>query len=163
MPSHQRCRLTHISPTCIDECVFPDAWKCALVKPLPKVSNPVSFGELRPISILPVLSKVTEKLLVKQLQEFIYDNNILPQTQSGFRKGYSCATALLTVIDDVVLELDKGNATVLCLLDYSKAFNTINHSLLRSILHHVGLEDTAVRLLHSYVVGIALPVNRFTD
>ena len=137
--------------TSLSSGIFPDAWKYAWVTPVPKKSNPSGFADLRPISVLPFLSKVAERIIFGQLNNFIQSNDILPETQSGFRKGYSCTTALMNVVDDVVRELDNGNVTVLCLLDYSKAFDTINHKLLRSILHHIGLDDLAVKLLYSYV------------
>lgn len=145
--------LRYILNTCITTGTFPLAWKRALIRPLPKTSNPSTFADLRPISMLPILSKVAEKILYKQLQKYVYGNKIIPDTQSGFRSGFSCTTALMTVIDDIIAELDKGRCTVLCLLDFSKAFDTINHDLLTSILHFVGLDDNSIRLLSSYVTN----------
>jgi hypothetical protein len=76
---------------------FPKIWKTANVIPIPKVTSPTSFSDLRPISILPALSKLFEKLLAVQIVNFLDENNILPDTQSGFRGNYSTRTALLLV------------------------------------------------------------------
>ena len=95
-----------------------------------KKANINTFGELRPISVLSPVSKVLEKIMAKQIREYIVKYNILPERQSGFRPKNSCTTALLDVIDDILLDFDKGETTTLILLDYSKAFDKINHKLL---------------------------------
>ncbi|PZC76278.1 hypothetical protein B5X24_HaOG204833 [Helicoverpa armigera] len=84
--------------TSIQTNTFPDAWKCAAVRPLPKISDPNSFKDLRPISILPCLSKVLERVVYNQTLNYLEDNNILPDLQSGFRKGRGTATALADVV-----------------------------------------------------------------
>lgn len=74
--------------------VFPTAWKVALVRPLPRATQPNTFNDLRPIAILPMLSKLCEKILETQLRAHLNKFNILPKYQSGFRPGYSCGTCL---------------------------------------------------------------------
>lgn len=143
--------VCHIVNFCINNSVFPDIWKLAQVIPLPKTDSPKEYKDLRPISILPVLSKILEFAIKDQLVEYIENNNILPYTQSGFRKGYSCATALLNVIDNILEATDSGKLTVLVLLDYSKAFDTINHKTLCSILKFIGLGDHALRFFENYL------------
>lgn len=130
---------------------FPDAWKNALVIPIPKISSPSALSDLRPISILPCLSKLIEKIMEIQMKDFIEKNNILPSIQSGFRQGYSCATALLHVTDDIIRATDNGQSTALVLLDYSKAFDTIDHSLLLTILSSCGFSLDALNVLKSYL------------
>lgn len=100
---------------------------------------------------MPVLSKVVEKIMNYQIRDHINRYNILPPHQSGFRAGYSCATALLGVIDDIIMDIDSGKTTALILLDYSKAFDTISHEILFSILHYVGFSDSAIKFLRSYL------------
>ena len=143
--------IRDIINTCISCGRFPDAWKKSIVLPLPKNKNPKACSDLRPVSILPVLSKLLEKILYNQLMTYIVANNILPIEQSGFRAGFSCTTALMNIVDDIVRATDKGKATILCLLDYSKAFDRIDHRLLSSILHYVGLGDGAVGLVMDYL------------
>lgn len=109
---------------------------------MPKINNPQEFKDLRPISILPVLSKVFEKIVAQQItthSTHLNKYNILPDAQSGFRRGYSCTTAFLNITDDILTAIDKGMLTVLVMLDYSKAFDTISHRTLLAILHFIYL------------------------
>jgi exonuclease III len=145
--------ITHIINSCITSNIFPSCWKKALVTPLPKVADPKCFSDLRPISILPTLSKIMEKVMEIQIKEYLNNYNILPSTQSGFRKGYSCTTALLSVTDDIIKAYDTGMLSVLVLLDYSKAFDTISHSLLLSLLHFIGFDTHSVELIKNYLCG----------
>lgn len=123
----------------------------AVVQPIPKTGNPILFSDLRPISVLPAMSKVLEKIMSIQLRQHLEENKILPLVQSGYREGHSCSTALAAVLDDVLRATDNGLVTVLVLLDYSKAFDTVNHSILLSILKHYGLEKPAVDLFRCYL------------
>lgn len=143
--------LTEIFNSCIENSIFPSQWKVAEVIPLPKVSSPKTVTELRPISLLPVLSKVFEKLIYRQIIDYFTENHLLPKLQSGFRKGYSTATALLKVLDDILLAADKGDTSALVLLDYSKAFDTLNHSLLCAKLNHFGFKFKTIQLIRGYL------------
>lgn len=80
--------------------------------PIPKKSVPVSFSDLRPISILPALSKILEGIVSEQIKLYLRSNNILSPFQSGFSGGYSCETVLLNVSDDIVQAADRGELTV---------------------------------------------------
>lgn len=143
--------LCHILNCCIEKNVFPDDWKIARIIPLPKKRNASSLDELRPISILPTLSKVFEKVICAQLKEHLENFGILPVHQSGFRAGYSCTTALLEVADNILKEIDGGRSSVLILLDYSKAFDTINHEIMSALLHFIGCSNDSIALLSSYL------------
>lgn len=96
--------------------------------PIPKISSPQEFKDLRPVSILPVLSKILEKIINKQLRKHLLQNNLIPEIQSSFRPGHSCTSALLTVTDDLLLGVDER----LILLNFSKAFDTIRHDIFLS-------------------------------
>lgn len=143
--------LTHIINVCLKESVFPDSWKEALVKPVPKINNPEEFKDLRPISILPVLSKVLEREVDMQLRDHISKFNILPEVQSGFRPLHSCETALLNITDDILRGVDNKKVTVLVLIDFSKAFDTLNHEILLSLLKFVGMSENVVKFFCSYL------------
>lgn len=142
--------VTHIINTCLERGVFPSAWKQALVQPIPKVNNPASLSDLRPISILPVLSKILEKIIYKQLYAYVDENNILPECQSGFRKSHSTTSALLNVTDNIIRACDEKKITALVLLDFSKAFDTVNHELLCAKLKYIGLDEVSLNLFCSY-------------
>lgn len=143
--------LTHIFNFCIEKSVFPDDWKISLVTPLAKVNNPNDFNDLRPVSVIPTIAKIFEKIMFLQINEYINKNNILPHFQSGFRKNYSCETALLKVINDIIRDLDQDLFVILIMLDFSKAFDTISHEVLLSILHHIGFNSNSITLLKSYL------------
>uniref|UniRef100_A0A1Y1M988 Reverse transcriptase domain-containing protein n=1 Tax=Photinus pyralis TaxID=7054 RepID=A0A1Y1M988_PHOPY len=145
--------LTYLINVCLKTGTYPDDWKLAYVTPLPKISKPSTVNDLRPISILPVLSKVLEKVMSEQINEFLKVESILPNTQSAFRVGYSCTTALLNVTNDIICSVDQGALSALVLLDFSKAFDTINHKILISILNYIGFNPNATRLVENYLEG----------
>ena len=148
---HVSENLTHIINQCIAKSYFPTSWKMALVTPLPKVNNPVEYCHFRSISILPTLSKVLEKVLQNQIQDFVEENNVLPPKQSGFRPGCSCATANADVVDDIFRARDDNKLCALVLLDYSKAFDYINHEMLIAILHFCGFSESASKIISSFL------------
>ena len=143
--------ITHIVNCCLEQKVFPDCWKFAAVVPIAKVNNPTEYKDLRPISILPTLSKILERVMESQLRMHVSKFSILPENQSGFRPDHSCETALLEVTDNILEGLDTGNFTVLTLLDFSKAFDTLSHSMLCAILTHVGISEESLTLLRSFL------------
>jgi hypothetical protein len=143
--------LTYLINCCILQSYFPKNWKFANVIPLPKKNNPTEFGHLRSISLLPVLSKVLEKVMEQQISLYVQNKNILPIKQSGFRKGHSCTSALADVTDDIVSGQDRGEATVLVLLDYTKAFDMLQHDILIAILHYVGFHQAASNFISSFL------------
>lgn len=145
--------ILHLVNSCIETSIFPKAWKSSFLLPIPKISNPTELKDLRPISILPTLSKVIERILENQVREYIELHKILPSTQSGFRKDHSCVTALLKVTDDILEATDRGELTALVLLDYSKAFDRLNHQLLLAILKYLGFSKDACKLIKSYLTG----------
>uniref|UniRef100_A0A3Q3FRJ7 Reverse transcriptase domain-containing protein n=1 Tax=Labrus bergylta TaxID=56723 RepID=A0A3Q3FRJ7_9LABR len=137
------------------EGVVPSAFKHAVVQPLLKKPNldPTDFNNFRPISKLPFLSKVLEKVVSTQLLSFMTENNLFEKFQSGFRACHSTETALLKVTNDLLLATDRGEGTILILLDLSAAFDTVDHTILTDRLRHwVGLKDTALSWFYSYLL-----------
>lgn len=145
--------IAHIFNFCFESQTFPLMWKQSHIIPLPKVNNPGELKDLRPISILCSLSKALEKIIERQIRQHFNTYKILPEHQSGFRPGYSCSTALAKVTDDLFSAIDENKLCVLILLDYSKAFDRINHDLLLAIMHYAGFSQSAVSLLRSYLNG----------
>lgn len=145
--------LSHLVNSCIYEGVFPESWKSSVVIPIPKKSKVLSFDDLRPISILPVMSKILEKIMYEQITEHLELYDILPPCQSGFRRNYSCTTALLRVLDDIIGARDNNYLSILILLDFTKAFDTINHVALLGVLRYIGFSSGAVGFLESYLCG----------
>ena len=131
--------------------VFPDTLKTAVVRPLLKKHNldPSLLGNYRPISNLPFLGKVLEKIVFHQLDVFLQNNHVHNKFQSGFRKGHSTETALVKVINDLRVSADNKNVSVLLLLDLTAAFDTIDHTILIQRLEHwIGLSFLALSWFH---------------
>lgn len=143
--------ITHIINFCLRESVVPECWKKAKIILIPKVSNSNNIEDYRPISILPTFSKILEKAIEIQMQGYLRGKCIIPSTQSGFRRSFSCGTALLNITDDIIKATDEGKLTLLILLDFSKAFDTLNHRMLLSILQHIGVHGHTVDLFHSFL------------
>jgi hypothetical protein len=143
--------ITAIINSSITLGVFPQRWKVAVVKPLPKCESPTSISDLRPISLLPCLSKVLERIVCGQMTKYLEANSILPSLQSGFRKGHGTATALCDVVDNLLAAQDRGQVSALLLLDFSRAFDSINTALLLSKLAYYGFDMNAISWFHSYL------------
>lgn len=143
--------ITHIINCALETGYFPQQWKRSLINPIPKNNNPLDFCDLRPITIIPTLSKVLEKIIQVQIYDYVTVNNIISPLQSGFRKGHSTTTVLTDMLDNILRSLDNGYATVLIFLDFSKAFDTIDHSLLCAKLRYYGFDNTSVNFFESYL------------
>lgn len=143
--------LAKIFNNIIMRSTFPIIWKVAKVIPVPKKVCPGPY-DYRPIAILPFLSKVFEKLLSQQITEFLECHKLLANLQSGFRKFRSCTSALLKVSDDIRQEIDSNRHTILVLLDFSKAFDSVDHTLLlRKLEIYFNFSTSAIALIKSYL------------
>jgi len=145
--------ITHIINFCIVSSTFPSIWKEAIVVPVEKKSSPSVPEDYRPISILPILAKVTESLLSDQIVEYFNHEKLLHPMQSAFRAGHSCTTANIKVLDDIRKAFDKNMITLLCFLDFIKAFDSVNHKILIKKLKSYGFCDTSLKLIISYLNG----------
>ena len=132
---------------------FPEQWKKAIVKPIPKCTNPLVATDYRPISLLPAFSKIVEKLAAKQLINYLRNSGYLDNLQSAYKHSHSTTTALLGVSDDIYEALENTELTFLVLLDYSKAFDMANHRLIHAKLKAAGLCNDALSWICSYLTG----------
>ena len=110
-----------------------------------KIDNPIKEKDFRPISILPVLSKIYENVILKQLSEYIERTSIYNSTQSGFCKGHSTQTLLLKFRDDIQKALNKNEITMSVLIAYSKAFDTIEHEMLIKKLVNFNFSNSSIK------------------
>ena len=142
---------------------FPNRWKQAIVKPIPKISNPSKASDYRPISLLPAFSKISEKIAAKQMTDFLEEHKLLDHLQCAYKRGHSTTTALLNVSDSIFQAMDESEVILLTLLDYSKAFDTANHRLILAKLEHLGFHDTALQWITSYLTDRKQKVSTDTD
>ena len=151
--------ICDIFDSSINEGVFPDVLKLAMITPLHKGKSCVILNNYRPISILPLLSKIMEKLMKKRCLEFINNNNILCDQQFGFRTGRNTTDAILKLTDEITTALDEKLITVAVFLDLSKAFDTVNNSILLQKLDRLGFRNKSNDLFKSYLADRQMLVN----
>ena len=130
---------------------FPDFLKNADIKPIWKKDSRSDKSNYRPVSILPNLSKIFEKILYKQMERF--SDLILSKKQCGFRKGFNAENCLLVMIEKWRQCLDQGGVCSALLTDLSKAFDSLPHSLLIAKIHAYGFDMPSLRLIHSYLTN----------
>ena len=153
--------LSHMFNLSLSSGVFPAQWKASVVTPKLKksksdVNDPSSY---RPISNLPVLSKVLERIVSAQLRSYLSSNNLLPSLQSGYRPNHSTETALLKVTCDILRDMDNGHMCLLSFLDLSSAFDTVDHHiLLRRLFSSFGLNDRVLDWFSSFVLDRTMSV-----
>ena len=143
--------ITHIVNNSFVTNTFARAWKTAEVTPILKCGNPDVPNNYRPISLLPIVSKVTERLVHGQLMEHLIRNNKLAAHQSGNRKLHSTETALLYVTDQFLQAMDSKKVSIMVLLDMSKAFDSIRHDILLSKLQNLDFSQGALDWFQSYL------------
>jgi Reverse transcriptase (RNA-dependent DNA polymerase) len=144
--------LTHVFNSILTKSAFPKSWKVSKVIPIAKIKNPVEMGDYRPISILPALSKALELIMRRQILDYVDRKGLLTRWQSGFRRGRSTTTALLKVTDDLLRASDERLLSILVLLDFSKAFDSVNcDQLCKKLVERFGFSHSAVALVRSYL------------
>ena len=132
---------------------FPDCWKIASVTPIPKEGCSCLPKDYRPISITPILSKVFEKLLARRLKAFMAAEGILPKTQFGYRSGLGTADALLTLNTDFQDALNNGMEVRAVAIDFSAAFDKVNHKGIIYNLQNIGVGGKFLALCKSFLTG----------
>ena len=133
----------------IKSSIFPSCLKHADVTPLHKKCNKSLKENYRPVSILPILSKVFERSMFKQMSSFFDD--IFSKYQYGFRKGFSTQQCLLALLEKWKRSIDRGKVFGALLTDLFKAFDCLNHDLLIAKLNAYGFSLPARRLIHDYL------------
>ena len=109
---------------------FPEDWKIARIAPIFKSGARDDRSNYTPISVLPYISRLLEKLIFEQFYEYLDTNKSLYEHHSGFRLLHSVATALMASTNDWYLNIDKGKYTGLIFIDLKKAFDTVDHEIL---------------------------------
>ena len=130
---------------------FPTDCKIAKLKPLFKKGSRTARKNYRPMSLLPHISKIIEKVIHDQTQKYVDDCNILYRYQSDFRKSYSTDSCLSYLNNQIATGFESGLYTGMILIDLQKAFDTINHDILISKMKHLGFSKEATLWFKSYL------------
>ena len=118
----------------------PKSWKHAVITPLPKTANASTPSHYRPVSILPAIMKVIEKIVQRQLVQYFRDHSLFTPNQHGYRPAHSTETALTVVTDRIYRGMDEEQITILVMLDLSKCFDTVDHQRLLAKLKLYGID-----------------------
>lgn len=143
--------LAVVFNNCVDECVFPDLMKYSKVIPLFKSGSSSEPGNFRPVSVLPVLSKVFEKIMLNQLLHHFNINELFHNQQFGFTKGRSTTDAAASLMKHIFDAWEHSQDAIGIFCDLSKAFDCVEHETLIRKLEHYGLSGNALNLVMSYL------------
>jgi hypothetical protein len=143
--------LTHVLNLSILQGFFPEYLKLAKVIPLYKTGDSASFSNYRPVSVLPLFSKILERLMYNRILNFIHKHKILYDYQFGFRGNHSTNMALTILMDKITSAIDNGEFVIGVFIDLQKAFDTVNHEILLNKLCKYGIRGTCLDWLRDYL------------
>ena len=144
--------LLYIINFSIHKSVFPQAWKHALVTPIPKVPNANKVEDLRPISLLPIPDKILEKHVYSFIIEHLETNNLLTKFQNGFRKKHGTSDTVFKFLVSITNNLNSKLPTLSLFIDFKKAFDTISHDLLIKKLPNLHLSGKLIDWIKHYLM-----------
>ncbi|KAJ8951287.1 hypothetical protein NQ318_008190, partial [Aromia moschata] len=131
---------------------FPDKLKTSTITPIPKIINASNAKDFRPINSFPPVEKILEMAVYEQITEYFNSNKLLINNQSGFRKCHSCETALQLTISNFLKNIDNNKFTVTVFLDFQRAFETIDRSILLKKLQMYGVGVLNVNKTKSMII-----------
>ena len=143
--------LTLLFNKSIDQGIFPSALKLSKVVPIHKGDSIFEVSNYRPISLLPIFSKILEKLMYSRVIDFITKYDILYKNQYGFQKCMSTEYAINSLLHNIVDSMNQDKTGFCILLDFAKAFDTVNHQILLDKLHYYGIRGNALKWFQSYL------------
>ena len=130
---------------------MPLIWNSANVSPIFKNGDKSTAANYRPISLTCILCKVMEHIIASNLVRHLDSNGLMYDLQHGFRERRSCETQLVSLIEDLASKTSQGKQTDLILLDFSKAFDKVNHSKLIMKLHSYGIRSATLRWIQAFL------------
>ena len=145
--------LSRLINESIMEGTYPDCLKKAQVVPIHKKDSKQDLDNYRPISLVPCLAKIYEKVIYTRLSCFLKSKNVLSDKQFGFRSKHSTQHALSHLLDFLTEKIDASETSIAVFLDLSKAFETVNHSILLDKLQNYGIRGLPLKLMRSYLMG----------
>lgn len=150
--------ILHIINLSLETGIFPEGLKTAKVIPLHKGGSRSDVGNWRPISILPLFSKILEKVVHRRLYQYLTHHGLLGDTQFGFRKSHSTTHAVQHLCDFVNQCLNSGKIPLTVFIDFKKAFDTVDFSILLNRLRFLGVKGVCLNWFDSFLKGRSIKV-----
>ena len=147
----QVTRLTSLLNRSFDSGIFPNQWKLAKVIPLYKGGNRHDVGNYRPVSLLPLPSKIIEKIVHTRLSSHLEINKLLDSKQGGFRKNHSTIDTVSKLTNYLFNGINCREVTLACFIDMAKAFDTVNHDILIQKLSKLGIKNLLLSWIKNYL------------
>ena len=146
-----KTHLFHVFNSSFKDGIFPDELKIAKVSPVFKAGDSSTLGNYKPISVLPIFSKILERLMYNRIYSYLSENKILFRNQFGFQKNMSTEHAILNLVENITKSFSDGKITLGVFIDLSKAFDTVDHEILLKKLQYYGISDITKKCLKSYL------------
>ena len=157
--------LTKIFNASLHSQTFPDIWKKGKITPLFKSNDPTAPNNYRPITILPIISKIMERIVHRQVYKFLREHNLITSEQFGFRPNLSTNIALTRVTEEILLNIDNKLTIGAVFIDLRKAFDTVDHTLLIAKLENIGFSVPVINWITSYLSSrtVVTSINNITS
>ena len=143
--------LTHVCNLSLINVEFPNTWKFAKVIPLLKKDDPLNPKNYRPVALLPIMSKILERIVFQQVFEYVEGNGLLHPSHHGSRSRHSTSTAIIEMYDTWVTSVEEDNMAGVMMLDLSAAFDLVDHPLLLEKLKLLGFDQPSILWFWSYL------------
>ena len=143
--------LIYLFQLSLEKRIFPDDLKIAKVTPIYKTGDSSDISNYKPISVLPFFSKILEGLMYNRLYKYLKENNVLYERQFGFESRYSTSDAIIQLVDKIFGSFEKEQFTLGVFIDLSKAFDTVDHSILLKKLNFYGITDNNLGWFERYL------------
>lgn len=143
--------LTYIVNNSYKTGIFPDGLKLSLVKPLHKKGDPTDLKNYRPISLASSFSKIFELAMTSRLLDFFYKNNLISTSQHGYLKNKSIETAVYDFLEKICVNLENKKFSMGLFLDFSKAFDSLDHEILLQKLELYGIRGRALEWITAFL------------
>lgn len=145
--------LTNLVNECFSSGIFPDSLKIASVIPIFKKGDRENIKNYRPISLLPIFSKIIEKAISLQISQYFESNKLFNPFQFGFRRGLSTSDAIVEFVNFAIDCFEKGSYQLSMFLDLAKAFDCVDHTILLKKLEMYNFDRTSLKLVESYLTN----------
>ena len=145
--------LMHIFQLSLSQGIFPDSLKIAKITPIFKTGETTNLSNYRPISVLPCFSKILEKIMYNKLYRYFTEHNILYSKQFGFQRNNSSEHAIIQLYDQICESFEQNKFTLGVFIDFSKAFDTVDHKILIEKLLHYGVNGNNLKWFSNYLTN----------